>query len=109
LRSPRAAQASLGGGKGKMPGDASVPQGGHVAEGPFPVDWTDKQVRIETAGGENFVGQVRESNESGCIVAREVPEGDNPEPVARLFFYPWTSIRSIKLLEEPEDWRPLIG
>jgi hypothetical protein len=79
-----------------------------MAGGPFPSGWTDKQVAVETAGG-SVAGRVTDSNEGGCVVVRQVPEGDNPEPVTRQYFYPWTSIRSIKLLEDPEDEGPLIG
>jgi hypothetical protein len=63
--------------------------------GPFPPRWLDAQVAVEVAGGSQFVGRVTDPNEGGCIIVREVPEGDNPEPVTRRYCYPWTSIRSI--------------
>ena len=74
-----------------------------MPEGPFPHGWIDKQVGVETAGGGAFVGRVVDSNAGGCIIVREVVEGDNPESVVRHYFYPWASIRSIKLLDEPEE------
>ncbi len=70
--------------------------------GPFPDNWMHKQVVIEIAGDSDFVGQVTSSNEGGCVVAREVIEEGNPDPTPRQYFYPWSSIRSIKLLEEPK-------
>jgi hypothetical protein len=70
--------------------------------GPFPRQWLDRQVAVLTTGGGEFVGRVKGSNESGFIVVREVLEGENPDPVTRKYCYPWTSIHSIKLLEEPE-------
>ncbi len=71
--------------------------------GPFPSRWLDARVAVEVTSGSNFVGQVTDSNEGGCIIVREVIEGDNPGPVTRRFCYPWTSIHSIKLLEELEE------
>jgi hypothetical protein len=71
--------------------------------GPFPSRWLDKEVAVETAEGSEFVGRVAGSNEGGCIIVREVMEGDSPGPVTRRYCYPWTSIRFIKLLEEPEE------
>jgi hypothetical protein len=70
--------------------------------GPFPAKWRDRLVAVEVASGSDFVGRVIGSNEGGCVIVREVVEGDNPEPVARQYLYPWSSIRSIKLLDEPE-------
>lgn len=80
--------------------------------GPLPGGWIDTAVQIELLGGgfDTVTGAITHFNEGGCFVTRMLPEGDNPEPIARSFFYPWTSIRSIMLLEEPKNTGvPLIG
>jgi hypothetical protein len=65
--------------------------------------WIEKLVTVETVSGDSFLCQLIDSNEGGCVVMREVLEGESSDAVARQFFYPWTSVHGIKLLEEPED------
>ncbi len=79
--------------------------------GPLPGDWLDTTVRIEMHGGgvDSIVGSITGHNEGGCFITRMLPEGDNPEPIARSFFYPWTSIRSVMLMEDPRGPGPSMG
>ncbi len=74
-----------------------------MAGGPFPSGWFHKQVSIELTRGSGLPGRVIGSDEGGCIVERELPEGDGSTTITRKVFYPWTSILSIMLLEEPDQ------
>ncbi len=79
-----------------------------MAGGPIPDKWIGARVIIELNGGSGSGFEAvldDESNEHACIVMREVPEEGSPEPVSRLFLYPWASIRSIKLLEGSAERR----
>jgi hypothetical protein len=69
----------------------------------IPHSWIQQLVTVETVSGDSFVCQLIDSNEGGCVVMREVLEGESSDAVARQFFYPWASVLYVKLLEEPED------
>lgn len=77
--------------------------------GPFPKDWLRKQLAIELIRGQRFNGEVVDSTNGGCIIEREQREGDSSEPTTQRYFYPWTSILSIKLLEAADTPEELGG
>jgi hypothetical protein len=73
-----------------------------MAQEPLPTGWEKKDVLIElTRGGHGVRARLTSSSGAGCIVEREMPEADAPEPVTRRVFYPWTTVLSVTLLEEP--------
>jgi hypothetical protein len=73
-----------------------------MVEEPLPAGWKNKEVLIELArGGHGVRARLTSSSGAGCIVEREMPEDDAPEPVTRRVFYPWASVLSVTPLEEP--------
>jgi hypothetical protein len=71
----------------------------------YPSGWDHKQVSIDFIGGTgSLTGKVIGSNATGCVVEL-VPEGEPGEARARRIFYPWSTIRSIELLEELSEGR----
>ena len=73
-----------------------------MVEEPLPAGWKKKEVLIELArGGHGVRARLTSSSGAGCIVEREMPEDDAPEPVTRRVFYPWASVLSVTSLEEP--------
>lgn len=78
-----------------------------MAQEPLPTGWERKDVLIElTRGGHGVrARRLTRSSGAGCIVEREMLENDAPEPVTRRVFYPWTTVLSVTLLEEPAPSR----
>jgi hypothetical protein len=73
-----------------------------MVDEPLPAGWKQKDVLIElTRGGHGVRARLTSSSGAGCIVEREIPLDDAPEPVTRRVFYPWTSVLSVTPLEEP--------
>jgi hypothetical protein len=71
----------------------------------FPSGWNGKQVFIDFIGGtSSLTGKVVDSTATGYVIEL-VPEGKSRESPARRIFYPWTTIRSIELLEELHEPR----
>ena len=78
-----------------------------MAQGPLPTGWERKDVLIElTRGGHGVRARLTSSSAAGCIVEWEMPEADALEPATRQVFYPWPTVLSITLLEEPTPSRP---
>jgi len=73
----------------------------------YPSGWNHKQVSIDFIGGTgSLTGEVISSTTAGCIVEL-VSDREPGESRARRIFYPWSTIRSIELLEEfSEERRP---
>jgi hypothetical protein len=71
----------------------------------YPSGWNHKQVSIDFIGGTgSLTGEVIGSTAAGCIVEL-VSDREPREARARRIFYPWSTIRSIELLEELSEGR----
>ena len=66
-----------------------------------PTGWRDKQVDVVFHGGSN-AGDLRaklvEDNETGFSL-----ELDQPSAAPMRFFVPWSSVRYLRLAEEPDE------
>jgi len=66
----------------------------------LPAGWKKKEVLLElTRGGHGVRARLTSSSSAGCIVEREMPQDDAPEPVTQRVFYPWPSVLSVTPLE----------
>jgi len=71
----------------------------------YPNGWNHKEVSIDFIGGtSSLAGRVIDSTASGCVVEL-VSDREPGEARARRIFYPWSTIRSIELLEELSEGR----